>query len=89
MASRGASIIKAVRNSRQETIEVGYIVTVLEEEHVYGTGEILQIVGQVGGIHFARVLWEQGGHCDWLNVDELTNVNLNQRDRTIYGGEAA
>jgi hypothetical protein len=82
-------IIRSVQNTRDECIEIGYVVTVHGEEHVYGTGEVLQIVGKVGAPHFARVLWEQSGVWDWLKVDELTNINLNQRDRTLYGGEAA
>jgi hypothetical protein len=89
MSSRGASAIKSVQNSRNEKIEVGFIVTVIEEEHVYGTGEVRKIVGRLGGIHFAAVEWEDGRDREWLLVDELTNINLNQRDRTLYGGEAA
>ncbi len=82
-------VIKAVQNCRDETIEVGFIVTVIEEEHVYGTGQVRRIIGEAGGIHFAAVEWEDGRDREWLLVDELTNINLNQRDRTLYGGEAA
>ncbi len=94
MSSLGGATIQAVENVRSEKIEVGYVVTVLEEEHVYGTGEVLQIVGRAGEagkgrIHFARVLWENASGWEWLNVDELTNINLSARDRTLYGGEAA
>jgi hypothetical protein len=35
------------------------------------------------------VEWEDGRDREWLLVDELTNINLNLRDRTLYGGEAA
>jgi hypothetical protein len=35
------------------------------------------------------VEWEDGRDREWLLVDELTNINLNQRDHTLYGGEAA
>jgi hypothetical protein len=82
-------IIKSVQNRRNETIEVGFIITVIEQEHVYGTGQVRKIVGEAGGIHFAAVEWEDGRDREWLTVDELTNINLNQRDRTLYGGETA
>jgi hypothetical protein len=82
-------IIKSVQNRRNETIEVGFIITVIEQEHVYGTGQVRKIVGEAGGIHFAAVEWEDGRDREWLLVDELTNINLNQRDHTLYGGEAA
>jgi hypothetical protein len=90
MSARAVNgIIKAVQNRRNETIEVGFIITVIEEEHVYGTGQVRKIVGEAGGIHFAAVEWEDGRDREWLLVDELTNINLNQRDHTLYGGEAA
>jgi hypothetical protein len=90
MSARAVNgIIKAVQNRRNETIEVGFIITVIEQEHVYGTGQVRKIVGEAGGIHFAAVEWEDGRDREWLLVDELTNINLNQRDRTLYGGEAA
>lgn len=87
MTSRAAARIHSVVNTRGEKIEVGYIVTVLEEEHVYGTGEVTEIQGGVGRPHFARVVWENpapGGYeWSYLHVDELTNINLNRRDRTL------
>jgi hypothetical protein len=90
MSARAVNgIIKAVQNRRNETIEVGFIITVIEQEHVYGTGQVRKIVGEAGGIHFAAVEWEDGRDREWLLVDELTNINLNQRDHTLYGGEAA
>jgi hypothetical protein len=79
-------IIQAVTNTRGETIEAGFIVTVVEAEHHYGTGEVKGFAGKAGGVHFAAVEWDSGRGTDWLLVDELTNINLNRRDRTLQGG---
>lgn len=88
MSARAATSIHSVTNSRGETIEVGYIVTVLEEEHFYGTGQVTEIKGALGRPHFARVLWESPESVyEWsfLHVDELTNINLAARDRSLHG----
>src|SRR5688500_16682422 len=75
MSARASNSIHSVVNARGEKIEVGFIVTVIEEEHVYGTGEIKAIRGEPGRPHFARVLWEDpapGGYeWSYLHVDEL------------------
>jgi NADH dehydrogenase FAD-containing subunit len=76
--------IYSVTNCRGETIEVGYIVTVIEEEHIYGTGEVKEIRSDVGRPHFAMVAWEDGDTLwSYLHVDELTNINLAARDSTL------
>jgi hypothetical protein len=86
MSARAATSSHSVTNTRGETIEVGFVVTVLEEEHVYGTGEVTEIRGALGRPHFAKVSWEDS-EVEWsfLHVDELTNINLAARDRAING----
>jgi hypothetical protein len=34
---------------------------------------------------FAKVVWDDGQGYDWLEVDELTNVNVGIRERTLQG----
>jgi hypothetical protein len=84
--SARAATIQSVVNTRGETIEVGFIVTVIEEEHHYGTGTVETIQGALGRPHFAKVSWEDS-EIDWsyLHVDELTNVNVAARDRGLSG----
>lgn len=81
--------IRSIVNKRGETIEVGFIVTVVEQEWRYGTGEVMAIRGRLGGPHFALVLWEDPrpgeARTGWFGCDELTNINLAARDRTMYG----
>jgi hypothetical protein len=78
------SSVRSIRNAHDETIEVDYIVTAWGEEHLWGTGTVLEIKGELGGPHFARVLKDDGAGEEWVNVDELSNINLNVRDRTLY-----
>ena len=50
--------IRCVNNSRGEKIEVGFVVTVMDMEHVYGTGEVIRLRGTAGQPWFALVRWE-------------------------------
>lgn len=83
MSPRAAARIESVVNSRGETIEVGFIVTVVDEQDFYGTGEVKEIHGALGRPHFARVAWESGYDWSYLHVDELTNINVAALDRGL------
>jgi hypothetical protein len=85
MSARAAAVTtRAIRNGRNETIEVGFVVTVIDGEHIYGTGHIEQIAGKLREPWFAKVVWDDGQGFDWLEVDELTNVNVAVRERTLH-----
>ena len=77
-------MIQSVRNVRDETIERDHIVTVLEREHEFGTGNVEEIVSGAGR-HWALVRWDNGSGVDYCNVNELTNVNVAVRERTLEG----
>jgi hypothetical protein len=86
MGARASSVsTRVVRNGRGETIEVGFVVTVIDGEHIYGTGHVERIEGQMAAPWFAKVVWDDGQGYDWLEVDELTNVNVGIRERTLNG----
>ena len=87
MAARASSVVtQALSNSRGETIEVGFIVTVVDGEHLYGTGHVERIEGKLSQPWFAKVRWDDGQGYDWLEVDELTNVNVSVRETTLANG---
>jgi hypothetical protein len=86
VSARAAAVsTRAIRNGRGETIEVGFVVTVIDGEHIYGTGHVEQIAGVMTEPWFAKVVWDDGQGYDWLEVDELTNVNVGIRERTLQG----
>lgn len=88
MSARAATVTTtAIRNGRGETIQVDYIVTVLDGEHIYGTGVVERLEGRAGTPSwFAKVRWDDGQGYDWLEIDELTNVNVSVRERTLETG---
>ena len=75
-------VIHFVHNANGEKIEVGYIVTVLDKEHEYGTGHVKEIL-RVAGHCRARVVYDDGSGEDWFSVHELTNVNVAARERSL------
>jgi hypothetical protein len=85
MSARASTVTtRAVRNGRNETIEVGFVVTVIDGEHIYGTGHVERLEGRMSEAPwFAKVRWDDGQGYDWLEVDELTNVNVAVRERTL------
>jgi hypothetical protein len=85
MSARASTVTtRAVRNGRNETIEVGFVVTVIDGEHIYGTGHVERLEGRMGvEPWFAKVRWDDGQGYDWLEADELTNVNVAVRERTL------
>lgn len=84
MSARASTVAtRAIRNGRGETIEVGYVVTVMDGEHIYGTGTVDAIAGRMAEPWFAKVRWDDGQGYDWLEVDELTNVNVAARERSL------
>jgi hypothetical protein len=86
VSARAAAVsTRAIRNGRGETIEVGFVVTVIDGEHIYGTGHVEHIAGKLREPWFAKVVWDDGQGYDWLEIDELTNVNVAQRERTLHG----
>jgi hypothetical protein len=76
--------IHSVVNARGETISLDFVVTIFGEEHVWGSGVVQEIRGEVSGPHFARVLKDDGAGEEWINVDELSNINLRVRDQTLF-----
>jgi hypothetical protein len=51
---------------------------------VNARGETISLDFEVSGPHFARVLKDDGAGEEWVNVDELSNINLRVRDQTLF-----
>ena len=87
MSARASTVsTRSIRNSRDETIQIDFIVTVVDGEHLYGTGVVGAIEGKMGQPFFAKVVWDDGQGYDWLEVDELTNVNVAVREKGLTDG---
>jgi hypothetical protein len=76
--------VTAIRNIREERIEVGFIVTVVDREHEWGTGHV-EHLERFEKVVMARVVLGDGSGVEWFNVDELTNVNVAMREKALEG----
>lgn len=73
--------VTAVNNGR-ELIELDMIVTPLDREHEFGTGHVERIAG-IPGARKIIVVWDNGTGRDVFDPEELTGVNIAQRERTL------